>query len=86
MLPAGLGLCVVLGLLAGLEPRNDAVLQLALDDRPADASPSPIRLGVDARDGEAAGGVQKAPLVGEWDKPAVAGDGGSTQLPKIFTF
>jgi hypothetical protein len=72
MLPAGLGLRVVLGLLASLEPRHDSVLQLLLDDRPTDASLATVRLRVDAGDGEAAGGVNEAPVVGEWDQTAVA--------------
>jgi hypothetical protein len=44
MLPPGLSLCVVLRLFASLEPRHDAVLQLTLDDRSADASTAAVGL------------------------------------------
>ena len=63
VLTAGLCLRVVLGLLASLEPRHNAVIQLTLDDRPADAAPAAVELCVDAGDGEAAGGFNEAPKV-----------------------
>lgn len=77
VLPLGLCLSILLGLLSSPEPPHDAVLQLIAIDGPKSTPPAAVRLGVDPSYGEAAGCVPKAPVLGQWDQLAVALYGGA---------
>ena len=59
ILPSGLGLGKLPGLLTGLEPSHDIVLQLIAVYGPTDATPAAVPLGVDPGDGEAAGSASQ---------------------------